>query len=362
MTKEYDVLLFSDHHAHNHKYGSKRREHNFLPGLFNSRLLDACAVLDEITAYLKEHPEIRIVIFGGDMFHIRGNVPMDVLALTHISIRRMAEVVDHMFMLPGNHDYEDREGKVHALEIFEGIPGVHVISSPTKKELCPGLTGFFVPYSDDKKVTLEAMQSFLVDEENTNIFVGHTGFKGAKVGSDFVLINESDLSIKEFESKNYDASFFGHFHKHQTLAKNCWYIGATHQHNWGDCEDERGFVHAKISKDSTTVKHVKTNAPQFVKITKKAQLKEDHSRDYCRILLSLSDTAKEKAIKSLNNPVVFEVVVPAETKETEDEEFELPEDTLDPMNMVQFWTDMQGKSEELAALGKEILAEAEGGV
>lgn len=348
--QEYDVLLFSDHHAHNHSFGSRRREHKLYQGLYNSRLLDACAVLDQITDYLKAHPEIQTVIFGGDMFHVRANVPMDVLTLTHDCIVRMSQYAE-IFMLPGNHDYVDREGHIQALDLFNGMEGVHVMSSPVKERLAEGLIGCFVPYSDDKKATIAAMGSFSLNPNDTNIFIGHTGFQGAVVGSDFVLINDSDLSIKEFDSNSYDASFFGHFHKHQLLGKNTWYIGATHQHNWGDVGCPRGFLHAKISKGGTTVKHIESTAPKFVNITSSAQISEIEG-NYSKISYKMTESEKEK-VKELHSPLEIEVV--DITSKVVVGTTELPDDALDPSVMVNFWSELHKQTPEQLKLGLEIL-------
>lgn len=358
---KHDVLLFSDHHAHNHSYKSSRLEHHILPGIYNSRLLDACDVLYEIAEYVKDN-KIKTVIFAGDLFHVRENVPMDVLSATHAAIRAIAnahEEVD-LIMIPGNHDYSDRLGKIHSLKVFKDVSFVTILDKPTSyfqiDKYGDRINFYFVPYSDFKQDYLDAFEGFSTSTD-TNVLIAHAGIQGAMVGADYVLIGDNDLSINEIPLDKFDACFFGHYHKHQQLAKNAWYIGATHQHNWGDVGCRRGFLHVTLEDNKAPViKQIETSAPKFIKINDKDQDTSDiRPCDFVKVMYPMDKKTFEKLPSEHAELVPTQVV----NLNTLNDEQIIPEDSLNPYAMVSHWVKNMGKDEESENLGKELLKEAE---
>jgi len=101
-----ELLVFSDHHAHPFPYGSQEVMHNGV--LTNSRLVDACLVLDQMREYADTH-KIQTIVFGGDLFHTREAVSTDAYNLT---IEHLARLISNRcaYLMVGNHDYFDREG------------------------------------------------------------------------------------------------------------------------------------------------------------------------------------------------------------------------------------------------------------
>ncbi len=352
---KHDVLLFSDHHAHNHSYKSSRLEHHILPGIYNSRLLDSCDVLYEIAQYVKDN-QIKTVVFAGDLFHVRGEGSYDCITAVYTAIMAIANVCENLIMVPGNHDYSDREGKIHALRIFIGVPNITVVDKP-KTLLEDGVAWHLLPYSDFKQDYKDGLAGFGNKEGFVNILIGHAGIQGAMVGADYVLIGDSDLSINEIPLDKFDACFFGHYHKHQQLAKNAWYIGATHQHNWGDVGCRRGFLHVTLEDNKAPViRQIETNAPKFIKINDKDQDTSDiRPCDFVKVMYPMDKKTFEKLPSEHAELVPTQVV----NLNTLDDEQIIPEDSLNPYAMVSHWVKNMGKDEESENLGKELLKEAE---
>ena len=361
---KHDVLLFSDHHAHNHSYKSSRLEHHILPGIYNSRLLDSCDVLYEIAQYVKDN-QIKTVIFAGDLFHVRENVPMDVLTATYKAIKAIAMPGVRLFMIPGNHDYADRLGKIHALDALTKVPNITIIDKPKfiyhvldKDEYGDfGIRFHFVPYSDFKQDYLDAFEGLPEYSDKIDVLISHVGIQGAMVGADYVLIGDNDLSINEIPLDKFDACFFGHYHKHQQLAKNAWYIGATQQHNWGDVGCRRGFLHVTLEENKAPIiKQIETNAPKFIKINDKDQDTSDiRPCDFVKVMYPMDKKIFDKLPSEHAELVPTQVV----NLNTLDDEQIIPEDSLNPYAMVSHWVKNMGKDEESENLGKELLKEAE---
>ena len=237
----HDIILFSDHHAHNFTYGATKelwRDGN----LHNSRLLDSVRVLYEIGDYVKQHDEIDCVLFGGDLFHKRNIFNTDVFNLTFKAIQEMAE--KRIYMIPGNHDFGNRVGSLHSLQPFDAIDNVIVVDTAQSYDIANDLYISFVPYSDSKDRIVQGFNKCLKDIENAGehcLLLAHCGVQGAKVGSDYVLVHDGDISLDDVPYSSYDAFFFGHYHRHQKLCDKAWFIGATHQHNCGEVGCVRGF-------------------------------------------------------------------------------------------------------------------------
>jgi len=355
-----EFLVFSDHHAHTFPFGAKEVPHE---GHFvNSRLFAAYEVIKEIDAFAREHG-IKNVFFCGDLFHVREAVPTVALNLMYDAIRDMSAKVR---MIPGNHDYSDREGMVHSLHVF-----AHQVFdwSTSRSITVPGsrrdlIRYSFVPYTDDRDKAVKEIKELaeLTKPDEPHVLFAHLGIQGARVGSDYVLVSDTDLSVGDIPWQKFTACFFGHYHEHQQLFQNGWYVGASHQHNWGDVNSRRGFLHVKLYTDHVTFEHIETSAPKFI------LCKEDHEaahpQDFVRLLTQKKHTPTEldelrKKSGSQNCEVMY---VPPEVAQTA---MELSEENLSPSAMVVAWVKSneawlkanlpEVEEDQLVAYGKTLL-------
>lgn len=362
MSKPTEFLVFSDFHAHNFTYGATRTTIPGLQGIYNSRLADSAAVLDEILAYAKHH-KIEHVFFCGDLFHRRTSVHTDV---RHVVVDRLHKFVDEdiqLHMIPGNHDLGDRHGFVHSLVgLGELSDYIHVYDTVSYC-VVGDLQFVFVPYIEGRKATQLALESageLAEMHAGPSYLMAHAGMQGATVGSDYVLINDSDITVKDVPNRKFTACFFGHFHEHQQLFANGWYVGATHQHNWGDAYGSRGFLHVKHGS-KCEFEQIQTMAPEFVVTrdgkTSRGELSMMKANDFVRNITKDMHVDRE-ALREKWNVAHLEIVYEVEDEETE---FTLDTTQLSPVAVVDQWVESRlpegMDKEEVLSAGKEILKE-----
>jgi DNA repair exonuclease SbcCD nuclease subunit len=259
-----NFLIFSDLHAHPFKpYAT------ILPNGMNSRLSDIVSCVKQILDYCIEHPEVELVLFGGDLFHTRGRLAVQAFnaiyeVLAGFSIRKIPLMLIH-----GNHDQADREGSVYSIHTLRTVaevvdkPGWTMVTTRTGQDVAV----MAVPYTENvahlRDLVKTPFPGRLVTKVPT-LFLGHLGIQGAKVGSDFVYTNPYDAAVDDLNLPGFDAAFLGHYHMHQRLTANAWYIGAPLQHTWGDRGQERGFV--IYDSETRQIERHMLSAPRFEEV------------------------------------------------------------------------------------------------
>lgn len=361
MSKKTEILLFSDFHAHNFAYGARRRRHfdDNVGGLYNARLLDCVQVLRDIEAYA-EKQNIRTLLFGGDLFHKRQVVFTDVLFLIFTEMVRLSKKFE-IIMIPGNHDYGDRAGHTHSLTPFSSIDNVTVIDKTEKVEL-DEFDLFTLPYTDDPDIAKSSLQTLGeladYDTEKPKILLAHVGMQGAKVGSDYVLVSPADVSVPDVPYDKFTCCFFGHFHQHQKIFPNGYFIGATHQHNWSDEGTKRGFLHLSLEGKDYTFKQIETSAPKFCNIP----AEELHNtivrpQDFVRVFHTGPAFLDKSEVSKILGAGAVELI---EQPSAESEPLELSADGLDAQKLVEAWAEAhKPKDPRYLELGKQLLAEAQ---
>ena len=355
-----EFVVFSDLHAHNFTYGATRVSIPMRYGLYNSRLADTVAVLDEIRDYCNAR-KIKETVFCGDLFHRRTSLSTDVRHVIHDALVEFDDDSIRVHLMAGNHDLGDRDGHVHHLA---GLTSSHIMLrtlTPSAFEDGSGVMFHFVRYLEDRSATVAAMQDCVrraqMNPDQKHILFGHMGVQGAKVGSDYVLISEHDVKVDEIPYNHFDACFFGHYHEHQQLFRNGWYVGATHQHNWGDTGGTRGFLHVKVFKDKVEFKHVETQAPKFVIKHHDKPSPEMKANDFVRYITDdpFQDKHELKKKWGINH---LELV--AEAKE-EDDSVTLDVSQLAPDKILEEWIKFKNTDfdeEELLKMGQDILKDS----
>lgn len=364
-----EFVVFSDHHAHPFPYGSHEVEHN---GVFvNDRLLASKLVIDEITAYCRTN-KIKHTVFCGDMFHTRSSVPTLATNLMYDAIESLS-YYSKVYMMPGNHDYADRAGKVHSLHTFKSLPNVVIFDRTEAGKENSTLTPMskmgeqlrfsFVPYTDDRALATKEIQelSNLTQPLIPHMLFSHLGIQGAKVGSDYVLVSDSDVTTTDLPVDKFSLCLFGHYHEHQQLFKNGWYVGATHQHNWGDANTKRGFLHVRVYRDYVDFTHIEsTAAPRF--IVTQSEDTEVRAIDFVRYMapknLSLDEVTK---LRSKAKSSTYEVIAAPE----EAPDVMVLDADLSLAKMVSSWVDSRNlytavspAKEALITTGNALLADA----
>lgn len=254
------IVIFSDLHAHTFGPYSSSLEDGT-----NSRLQDALNVINDVRELAKE-VDADGVLFAGDLFHERRHIVTQAFSKVYEALSMFA--VDRMplFLIHGNHDQADRLGRFHALKPLGAfatvVDSAGWVEFQGKTEV---LNILAVPYIEDTNHLLDVINEKAPGGDSPNIFLGHFGISGAKLGADFVYSNGAEPTIEDIPTDRFDVGFLGHFHLHQKLAPNFWYVGAPMHHNWGDVGQERGvMVYDTVTKEATHVPL--TGTPRFVEL------------------------------------------------------------------------------------------------
>ncbi len=349
MTTKF--IVFSDFHSHNFAYGSEQVEGTVCrrPGYYNSRFLQGLQILEEIKEASRGSDAI---LFGGDLFHQRGSVSTDVLMGTYNCVQGMNTYAP-IHLIPGNHDYANRDGCLHSLiDLHDETNGVFVHDSSWSIQDFGNVRIWFVPYMEHKSNFLstfrdmEANREFLDRGRNRfNLLVLHAGIQGGIIGSDFVLSSANDLSLDELPSWM-NLTLIGHFHKHQKLKENVYFIGSSHQHNWGDANDKRGYLTVSIENDGTysVTQTETTKASRFIVTDKPVE---------CRKIDFVKSKKESLSSKDFGNPKVFENIQVVEEEDTE--EFKPPSWAVE--DVLASWVLAKGVPDDYLEVGKQLIKE-----
>lgn len=253
------VVFFSDLHAHAFpEFGAE------------SRLQDCLSVLDDVLAYCVKHG-VKQVFFGGDLFHKRGVVYTSPYVAVAYKLKAFRDAGITFNAVDGNHDHEDKDGTIHALQplmtgkLLHGIPrkGFRVI----QLEDC--IVTMFA-YCESKDVLAKRIKQSLEGQPKgaPKLALFHHGFKGAKVGSTLEYEVKEPIDARELRlHKIFELVLSGHYHTHQQITgiDNGWYIGSPLEHTRSDRTSERkGFL--VVDTGTMKFKRVALNKPRFVSI------------------------------------------------------------------------------------------------
>jgi DNA repair exonuclease SbcCD nuclease subunit len=264
------VLLFSDHHSHKWKSHSIITENGI-----NSRLQQGIDVLTEITD-ICYNEEIDFVFFGGDLFHVRNPISVDTFNMTYDAIKNLAANVHGLYMLVGNHDQLNRIGNVYNIHAFENIEGVKMMDHVGYWDVAyegEVLSVLSAPYDYDVSYTEQCVNELLCGiKSNTRcMLLGHFGIDKALVGSNHVLRDKHLLTTENICFSRFNKVFLGHYHKHQQLAPNAYYIGSTMAQDWGDQGDRRGCLIWDTESDEVIFHEL--TSPRFLLDPKQDEVK-----------------------------------------------------------------------------------------
>jgi len=242
------------------------------PNLLTPRAEDISRAVQQQHKYMLDNGIIHY-LFLGDMFHKRDLVEVPVFNHTKRLFQAMRDDGIEVYLLPGNHDYTTKGLTVHSLESFNDI--ATVISGPTVITV-NGVRCYFLPYMECGDIS-EAIKGLLDSDKDKGILpsllLGHLGIHEAVYGGSEIRSREpvalSDLSLTSFTG-----AFFGHYHPHQQVSKNAYYVGAPVQHTFKDRDNVRGFLDVELfTKDGVSgvkVTQILTeNVPQFHYLTPK---------------------------------------------------------------------------------------------
>lgn len=264
------VAVFSDLHVFPHPEHAKV----IRPGV-TDRLLDCVSVLTDIRQYCVDH-EIRLVLFGGDLWHRRAVLGVPFLNLVVAELVRWKAAGITLCAGAGNHDQVTKAADEDA--IF-ALAKAELLLAPTSSighktwcfEDALVVSGFV--YSDNRTLFSERLELAERDARQYHgvprIGLFHHGFQGARVGTHLEYqVREPISAKKRLNGHRFDRIFSGHYHSHQKIQglENAHYIGSPLEFTRATKDDvsDKGFL--VYDSATNSFEAVPLARPKFVAI------------------------------------------------------------------------------------------------
>lgn len=230
-----------------------------LGGTNSDRLRDVLDILRQIRD-AKLTPDL--VVIAGDLFDAK---TPDGPTLVHTSraLRDLSDVCP-VWLLPGNHDAIDRDGRMYSLQQFAElrVPNVRVLGHETV-EVEPGVLLHAAPWlPDDRIMKRLRTRAGEADKDSHNILVCHQAFNGALWDSG--MASTEGISPRDVDDLfPWSAVLTGHFHRPQTFGECGQYLGSPLDLRFGDeVVRQRGYTVITTGKKLVT-ERVATTYPRF---------------------------------------------------------------------------------------------------
>jgi len=256
MTK---LVFFSDLHAHAFpEFGA------------SERLQDCLSVLTDIRKWCIANG-VKDVFFGGDLFHKRGVLWTSPYVAVANELLLFKEAGIAFRAVHGNHDDEDKEGTIHALQAL--MAGGLMVGIGPKGFRCVKVAGIIVTmfaYCESPDVLAKRIREMKRRlpgyDRKRHIGLFHHGFKGASVGSSLEYEVKEPIDAKALKlDKTFGLVLSGHYHAHQAIqgVRRGFYIGSPLEHTRSDrTHDPKGFL--VVDSQTLHVERVALDRPRFV--------------------------------------------------------------------------------------------------
>ncbi len=237
-----------------------------------SRLIDSLRAFDELVEFALTEPRADLVVFSGDAYRSRDPSQTHQREFAR-RVSRLALAGIPVFLLTGNHDVPNTEGRATALDIFDALavdnvtvasrPGVHRIETaagPVQMLAVPWLRRSSAAaraelHGKSSAEVNEWMQSFLsneitrmageLDQTVPSILSAHATATTATVGHERSMMMGNDYLLlpSAFQTHPVDYAALGHIHRHQLVADAppTVYPGSLHRVDFSEENDSKGF-------------------------------------------------------------------------------------------------------------------------
>lgn len=205
-----------------------------------------------------------LMVFAGDLFHVRGSIDPEVFNPTFETISKILDTGIKIVAIPGNHDLKGRETNEvgNAIQTLESLDNFWVHTEPMR--LCFDDTRLLVvPWISDPKALLEVLkkerQELLDHGYRLSQFdvIIHAPVNGV------LNIPDHGLDAGELAKLGFMRVFAGHYHNHKHLGGGIYSIGATTHQTWSDIGTKAGFLLVYPDR----VEYRASHAPSFVEVT-----------------------------------------------------------------------------------------------
>jgi len=234
-------IIFSDIHLHNYSGGVDPETR------MSKRLLIQKSILQQVIDLAIQ--EDAILLFGGDICHAVGNVPVEVLNIIHWFFEECKKLDVKFYAVLGNHD----------MILRNNCPASHSILSPFQNR-----------EQRDKDLALLKPTIRFVDYDQMDGVEEVKDYDLVVIHAQPDLTNKHDFHMEGVNwkkiAKNNRLVFFGHDHTRRELSKNCYVIGSPMQLTMNDVDEQRGCY--LVNSEDWKVDFIKLDYPELKKLEK----------------------------------------------------------------------------------------------
>ena len=234
-------VIFSDLHLHTYSGGVDPETR------MSKRLLIQKSILQQVIDLAIQ--EDAVLLFGGDLVHAVGNVPVEVLNVIHWFFEECKKLDVKIFAVLGNHD----------ISLRNNCPSTHSVLSPfqNRKER-------------DAAIALLKPTIRLVDYDQTDNVEEIKGFDIVIIHAQPDLTNKHHFHMEGVNwkkiTKNNKFVFFGHDHTRRELSKFCYVVGSPMQLTMNDVGEDRGCY--LVNSEDWKVDFIKLDYPELKRLDK----------------------------------------------------------------------------------------------
>ncbi|MFW6182570.1 MAG: metallophosphoesterase family protein [Chloroflexota bacterium] len=285
------ILHFADAHIDIANYG----RHDPQSGL-PLRVVDFLNALDQIVDRAVTE-EVDLVLFAGDAYKDRNPQPTFQREWGR-RMMRLSRAGIPTVLLVGNHDNAPASGRAHTLQEYGTLQIPHLHVADKLDLLTPDVLGLpvqivtipwvarshFMSRGETAGLTLDEILEQIearvadgvthymeaADPDLPLILLAHASVHGARYGSErtVMLGQELVLSRAMVADKRWSYVALGHIHRHQSLNDDrqppIVYPGSIERIDFGEANEEKGFVLANVSHGESNWEFVKLETRQFI--------------------------------------------------------------------------------------------------
>lgn len=223
-------------------------------------------VIDIFRQAIKHCKENNIdkIFHAGDFFTNRISQKLNIL-LSSSKIFDMFKDNDiSLFIIPGNHCKTNQDSVQSYLDIFKHKKNINIFSEQEmlidyNNKVAIGMLPYFTESYIQRLENLDKNRKKFKKQGFKTILITHKGFNGVRNNDGGVVEDGVPRELVKF----WDLVLVGHYHDASKVGKNIFYVGSSHQANFGENIEDKGF--AIIYSDATFEKVI-SKFPIYKKI------------------------------------------------------------------------------------------------
>ena len=286
------LLHFADAHIDMTNFGAHDPETG-LP----ARVMDFLRSLDTIVKTAIDE-QVDLVIFAGDAYKDRAPAPTFQREWGR-RVMRLSKAGIPTILVTGNHDISPSQRKAHAMQEFDTLAPEHITVVNSLKLLTPKDLGglpiqvMAIPWitragimsvvtsgesgeGDPLRIIEDTVSEWIsttlreTDPDLPIILTAHASVAGAKLGNEQEIKIGRDVILSQGLVRNpqFDYVALGHIHRFQDLNEGnhppVVYPGSIERVDFGEVNEDKGFVIAQIEKGQTTYEWRKLPIRKFI--------------------------------------------------------------------------------------------------